>query len=193
MVTFISTILANMPNGAETSSLSGNTGGLQVPTKRWFDAVCLVVNLWFKQTVVVLVWPVKVQPGFLETGGLLLESSLKYPSLPRLSADTKSTVSLSFVALPALESVLLRFLLPWHRSSPWHTLYTEEKISKNYWYLPKSRRNSETGVERLPPPLVALQGPLSKRLCAVPGWGTSSQSLDLLNLSAKPELVLHQF
>lgn len=78
-----------MPNRAETSSSSGKNGGLQVPTQRWSNTVCPIVSLWFEQTVVVLVWPVKVQPGFLETVGKFLESSLKQPLLPCLSADAK--------------------------------------------------------------------------------------------------------
>lgn len=71
-----------------------------------------VVSLWFKQTVVVLVWPVKVQLGFLEIVGEFLGSSLQQTLLPCLSTDAKSVVvSLWSMALSALESILVLSLL----------------------------------------------------------------------------------
>lgn len=63
---------------------------------------------------------------------------------------------------------------------------TKKKCLKTLSELPRS---SGSGTEQPSPFLVALP----ERSCAVSGWGTTCQNLDLLLHSAKPEFVWHQF
>lgn len=63
---------------------------------------------------------------------------------------------------------------------------TKKKCLKTLSELPRS---SGSGTEQPSPFLVALP----ERCCAVSGWGTTCQNLDLLLHSAKLEFVWHQF